>query len=99
VPSAENLDIKQLMARLNGIREGRARLDEAERQTIQTIKRKLQEQKKALAQLELDLHQLGIALEENAPDRGPIQQAGFETMPRPAPSPEPERLGPPRIKP
>ena len=89
------------MAQLNEIRANRTKLDEQERQTIQTIKRKLQEQRKALAQLELELQQLGVTLEESTPDRAPIRQTGFETnsqrgtAPR---APEPEPLDLPRTE-
>ncbi len=88
-PPTESQDIKQLMAQLNEIRANRTKLEEQERLTIQAIRRKVQEQKKSLAQLELDLRQLGVALEENVPDRAPVQQAGFEVLPPPASTRDP----------
>ncbi|HEX5268997.1 MAG TPA: hypothetical protein VFW33_00855 [Gemmataceae bacterium] len=61
-PKAESdaQDIKQLVAHLSEIRTDRAKLDEKERQTIQTIKQKYQEQKQALEQLDRELRKLGI---------------------------------------
>jgi hypothetical protein len=62
----ENQDIKQLVAQLTGIRSERTQLDEKERQTIQTIRQKFQEQKRALEQLERELRKLGIACDEKS---------------------------------
>lgn len=70
------------MAQLSAIRSERATLDERERQTIQSIKRKFQDQKRALEQLERELRQLGISWEESAPDREPIPPAAVPTKPR-----------------
>ncbi len=73
VPTAaiENQDIKQLLAQLSQVRAERAQLDEKERQTIQAVKRKYQEQKKALEQLARELRQLGISCDDGAADREP----------------------------
>jgi hypothetical protein len=59
-PAFEGADIRQLVGQLSEIRTERTKLDDRERQTVQTIKRKFQEQKRALDQLERDLRQLGI---------------------------------------
>jgi hypothetical protein len=65
-------DIKQLVAQLSRIRAERTKLDEQERQTIQGIKRKYQEQKHALEQLDRELRQLGITCDETPPpDKAP----------------------------
>jgi len=69
-PPAEGQDIKQLLARLAEIKSERAKLDDRERQTIQAVKRKYQEQKHALEQLERELRQLGINCEDGTPSRG-----------------------------
>jgi hypothetical protein len=63
-PSADGQDIKQLLARLAEVKSERAKLDERERQTIQAIKRKYQEQKQALEHLERELRQLGISCDD-----------------------------------
>ena len=69
VTPSEGQDIKQLLARLSEIKSERAKLDERERQTIQSIKKKYQEQKRALEQLERELRQLGISCEDSTPSR------------------------------
>ena len=68
VSSSEGQDIKQLLARLAEIKSERTKLDERERQTIQSVKRKFQEQKRALEQLERELRQLGISCTDSAAD-------------------------------
>jgi hypothetical protein len=72
--TADVQEIKQLVAQLSEIRADRAKLDEKERQTIQNIRRKYQEQKQALEQLERQLAQLGINCNETPapPTRAPI---------------------------
>jgi hypothetical protein len=70
VQPSDTLDIKQLVSHLNEIRAERTKLDEKERQTIQTIKRKYQEQKHALEQLDRELRQLGISCDETPPPQG-----------------------------
>jgi hypothetical protein len=65
-PAVEGQDVKQLVAQLSQVRADRAKLDEKERQTIQMIKKKYQDQKRALEQLERELRQLGINCEEGA---------------------------------
>ncbi|HKI36205.1 MAG TPA: hypothetical protein VKA46_30390 [Gemmataceae bacterium] len=81
-PTAGSQEIKQLVAQLTQIRADREKLDEQERQTIQTIKRKYQEQKRALEQMDRELRQLGINCEETAPEKGvkePVRQTGHST--------------------
>jgi hypothetical protein len=85
-PAAESQAIKQLVVQLSEIRADRAKLDERERQTIQTIKRKYQDQKRALEQTERELRQLGINCEETATDKATIPPPGIElktTIPPP----------------
>jgi hypothetical protein len=73
-PTADTHDIKQLVAQLGTIRAERTKLDERERQTIQTIKQKYQDQKRALEQLDRELKQLGINCDETPPPQtdGPV---------------------------
>jgi hypothetical protein len=66
-PPSEGQDIKQLLTRLSEIKSERTKLDERERQTIQSIKKKYQEQKHALEQLGRELRQLGINCQDDAP--------------------------------
>ncbi len=67
-PPVDAQDIKQLVTQLSEIRADRTKLDEKERQTIQTIKKKYQDQKHALEQLERELKQLGINCDEAGPE-------------------------------
>jgi hypothetical protein len=71
-PPVDNQDIKQLVAHLNEIRADRAKLDDKEKQTILTIKRKYQEQKQALEQMERELRQLGINFDDTTSDKASV---------------------------
>jgi hypothetical protein len=71
-PPVDNQDIKQLVAHLTEIRADRAKLDDKERQTILTIKRKYQEQKQALEQMERELRQLGINFDDTTSDKASV---------------------------
>jgi hypothetical protein len=72
-------EIKQLMAQLAQIRADRDKLDEQERQTIQTIKRKYQEQKRSLEQMERELRQLGIDCDEVSQEKGAVRPTVHST--------------------
>jgi hypothetical protein len=69
-PSESN-DIKQLMAQLNEIRAERGRLYEREKQTVEQIKKRFLEQRKALQQIEREMRALGVTPEEMAEDVAP----------------------------
>jgi hypothetical protein len=100
-PPPEPQDIKALVVQLTAIRGERAKLDEREKTTIQAIRQKYQEQKKALAQLEKDLRQLGVAVEEAAAenkvpgviDSGIKPADGLPALEKDVPPP-PDREGP-----
>jgi len=77
-PPVEGQEIKQFMAQLTEIRAERAKLEEKERQTILTIRRKYQEQKQALELIARELQQLGIDCEETT----------TKASPRPLPPPD-----------
>ncbi len=65
---SENGDIKLLMAQLNEIRAERGRLYEREKQTVEQIKKRFLEQRKALQQIEREMRALGVTPEEMAED-------------------------------
>jgi hypothetical protein len=80
-PASDNQDIKQLVVHLSEIRADRAKLDEKERQTIQTIKKKYQDQKRALEQLERELRQLGINCDEGTSAPTPARPTATDGPP------------------
>jgi hypothetical protein len=69
--SSESGDIKQLMAQLNEIRAERGRLYEREKQTVEQIKKRFLEQRKALQQIEREMRALGVTPEDMPEDATP----------------------------
>jgi hypothetical protein len=80
--SSDSNDIKQLMTQLNEIRAERGRLYEREKQTVEQIKKRFLEQRKALQQIEREMRALGVTPEDVPED---------VTAPTPAPPVRPVR--------
>jgi hypothetical protein len=80
--SESSNDIKQLMAQLNEIRAERGRLYEREKQTVEQIKKRFLEQRKALQQIEREMRALGVTPEDVPED---------PTAPAPTPPVRPVR--------
>jgi hypothetical protein len=83
-PAGDSQDIKQLVTQLSELRADRAKLDEKERQTIQTIKKKYQDQKHALEQLERELRELGINCDEGTAAPPPVRPTPIDAPLPPA---------------